>query len=128
MTIALYMDVHVPQAITEQLKRRGIDIVTATEDNSERLPDDELLERCRILGRVLFTQDIRFKALAENWQRQGRQFAGLIFGHQLGGTIGQFVKDLELIALASEPGEWLNTVNFCHFRKIIRAVLTFIKI
>ena len=67
------------------------------------------------LERVLFTQDIRFKALAEDWQRHQRPFAGLIFGHQLGGTIGQFVKDLELIALASEPDEWLNVVEYLPF-------------
>lgn len=115
MTISLYMDVHVPQAITDQLRRRGVDVVTANEDDSAELPDDELLEHASSLGRVMFTQDIRFKALAEDWQRQGRPFAGLIFGHQLGGTIGQFVKDLELISLASEPDEWLNTVEYLPF-------------
>ena len=83
MAISLYMDVHVPQAITEQLKRRGVDVITAKKDGSDRLPDDELLERCWILNRVLFTQDIQFKVLAENWQGQGRQFTGLIFGYQL---------------------------------------------
>ena len=115
MTISLYMDVHVPQAITDQLRRRGVDVLTAIEDDSAELLDDELLERASSLGRVMFTQDIRFKALAEEWQRQGQAFAGLIFGHQLGGTIGQFVKDLELIALASEPNEWLNTVEYLPF-------------
>jgi hypothetical protein len=35
MTIALYMDVHVPQAITEQLRRQGIDVLTAFEDGTE---------------------------------------------------------------------------------------------
>ena len=104
------MNVHVPQAITEQLRRRGVDVLTAIEDNSATLADDQLLERCRVLGRVIFTQDIRFKALAEDWQRQGRPFAGLIFGHQLRGTIGKFVKDLELIAKASEVEEWFNTM------------------
>jgi hypothetical protein len=64
---------------------------------------------------MMFTQDIRFKALAEDWQRQGLPFAGLIFGHQLRGTIGQFVKDLELIARASEPDEWLNTIEHLPF-------------
>jgi len=64
------MDVHVPQAITEQLRRRGIDVLTALEDGSEELPDDQLLERAFALERILFTQDIRFKALAEDWQRQ----------------------------------------------------------
>lgn len=115
MTISLYMDVHIPQAITDQLRRRGVDVLTAIEDDSAELPDDELLERANELGRVLFTQDIRFKALAEDWQRQGRPFAGLIFGHQLGGTIGQFVKDLEIIALASESDEWFNTVEHLPF-------------
>ncbi len=112
MTIRLYMDVHVPQAITDQLRRRGIDVLTAIEDGADELPDDELLERVRLLERVLFTQDIRFKAMAQSWQHQSKPFAGLIFGHQLGGTIGQYVKDLELIAQASEPDEWLNTVQY----------------
>lgn len=115
MSVSLYMDVHIPLAITEQLRRRGVDVLTANEDNAATLPDDELLERVRILGRVIFTQDIRFKALAEDWQRQGRSFPGLIFGHQLRGTIGQYVRDLELIALGSEAEEWLNTIEHLPF-------------
>jgi hypothetical protein len=106
------MDVHVPQAIADQLRRRGVNVLTAIEDDADELPDDELLERAQLLGRVIFTQDIRFKAMAEDWQRQGKPFAGLIFGHQLGGTIGQYVKDLELIAQASEQDEWLNTIEY----------------
>jgi hypothetical protein len=34
MTIALYMDVHIPQSITIQLRRRGIDVLTAQEDGT----------------------------------------------------------------------------------------------
>ncbi len=40
MAIALYMDVHVPQAITSQLRCRGIDVLTAFEDETTKLPDD----------------------------------------------------------------------------------------
>lgn len=94
MAIALYMDVHIPQAITDQLRRRGVDVLTAFEDERQELPDDQLLLRVTQLNRVLFTQDIRFRVLAETWQVEGKQFSGLIFGHQLGGTIGQFVRDL----------------------------------
>ena len=92
MAISLYMDFHVPQAITEQLRRRRVDILTAIEDGSAEMADEELLERALLLGRVLFTQDIRFKALAEDGQRQGRLFAGLIFGHQLGGQLDSLLK------------------------------------
>ena len=105
------MDVHVPQSITDQLRRRGVDVLTAIEDGWAERDDAELLEHAYELGRVVFTQDIRFKALAEGWQRHGRPFAGLVFGHQLGGTIGQFVRDLELIGTASDPREWVSVVE-----------------
>jgi hypothetical protein len=110
------MDVHVPRQITDQLRLRGVDVLTALEDHAEELADSELLQRASELARVVFTQDIRFKALAENWQRQGRPFAGLVFGHQLHGTIGQYVRDIELIANGSEPNEWLSTVGHLPFR------------
>lgn len=32
MAVGLYMDVHVPEAISEQLRRRGVDVVTAIDD------------------------------------------------------------------------------------------------
>ena len=116
MAISLYMDVHVPQAITDQLRRRGIDVLTAFEDETTELPDHQLLVRVTELNRILFTQDIRFRVLAETWQMEGKEFSGLIFGHQLGGTIGQFVKDLELIAKASDADEWRNAVEYIPFK------------
>ena len=115
MPVALYMDVHVPLAISEQLRRRGVDVLTAVEDSFEQNFDHEVLERARHLGRVVFTQDIRFKALAEDWQRQGLPFAGLLFGHQMGATIGRYVVDLELIAFASDTAEWQNAVGHLPF-------------
>lgn len=115
MAIALYMDVHIPQSITAQLRRCNVDVLTAQEDDTLELPDDQLLKRSTALGRVLFTQDIRFRAMAEDWQRQGKPFAGLIFGHQLGGTIGQFVKDLEFIAQASDPEDWQKMIEYIPF-------------
>lgn len=90
---------------------RGVDILTAQEDDATGLEDHELLACSTILRRVLFTQDIRFKALAEEWQRAARPFAGLIFGHQLQGSIGQYVRDLELIAKATDPQEWIGRVE-----------------
>jgi hypothetical protein len=116
VAIALYMDVHIPQAITNQLRRRGIDVLTAFDDEAQELHDDQLLARVTQLNRVIFTQDIRFRVLAETWQIEGKPFSGLIYGHQLGGTIGQFVKDLELIAKASEPDDWKNSVEYIPYK------------
>ena len=109
------MDVHVPGPITQQLRRRGVDVLTAQEDVHDAVPDEEVLARATAVGRIVFTQDVLFYVMAEDWQRQAREFAGLLFGPQLGGTIGQYVEDLELIAKASEPDEWRNMVQFLPF-------------
>jgi hypothetical protein len=99
------MDVHVPRAVTGQLRRRGVDVLTAQEDDAGTLDDDQLLERSTRLGRLLVTQDIRFGALAESWQAESRHFAGLAFAHPMEITIGRYVKDLEVISLVSVDGE-----------------------
>ena len=111
MAVGLYMDVHVPQPITAQLRRRGVDVLTAIEDGRDTATDEELLSRSSELNRVLFTQDIGFKVMAEDWQQKQRRFSGLLFGNQLGATIGQYVSDLELVGNASDPVDWVNVVQ-----------------
>jgi len=44
------MDVHVPEAITEQLRRRGVDVLTAIEDGFRERADHEILDRANVLG------------------------------------------------------------------------------
>ena len=106
------MDVHVPHAITEQLRLRGVDVLAATEEGTQRLSDDQLLEAASVLRRVVFTHDHRFRAMAQQWQREGRFFAGLAFGPAEGASIGRYVRDLQIIAKASEPEEWRNRIMF----------------
>jgi hypothetical protein len=45
MPAKIYMDVHVPNAVTDQLRRRGIDVLSAIEDGCARLEDEDLLGR-----------------------------------------------------------------------------------
>ena len=61
------------------------------------------------LGRPIVTQDIRLRVLAEDWIRQQRPFAGLIYGHQAL-TIGSMVADLELIAQGLNQEDIANQV------------------
>ena len=110
MAVSFYMDVHIPMAITRQLRLRGVDVATATEEGTNTLADHALLELASRQNRLMFTHDIRFKALAEDWQRTGKSFAGLIYGHAEGASIGQYVRDLELIAKATDPEEWIGQV------------------
>ena len=111
MPVALYMDVHVHAAVVEQLRRRGVEVLTAQDDGALTFPDEKLLERSTALRHVLFTHDIRFKALGEDWQRQRRPFSGLVWGHPMRLTIGRMVTDLELIAKATDPADWPNVVE-----------------
>src|SRR5580658_2323978 len=104
------MDVHVPRSVTDQLRRRGIDVVTAYEDNASTLEDEVLLLRATQYDRILVTQDIRLAARAHDWQAEGRHFSGVVFAHQLNITIGQLVRDLEMVALASLDREFDNLV------------------
>lgn len=111
MPVGLYADVHVPGPIIAQLRNRGVDILAATEERTNELLDEQLLDLARPLERVLVTQDIRFRVMAEEWQRSGRPFAGLIFGHQQYVSFGEMVRDLELVAKATDPDYWKNRVE-----------------
>lgn len=84
MSVPLYMDVHIPIVITAELRRRGVDVITAQEDDATRLSDEELLERAKILGRVLFSMDTDLRGEAAQRQRRSTAFAGLITADQLG--------------------------------------------
>ena len=55
MSLRLYMNYHVPSAITRGLRDRGVDVLIAAEDGTRQLPDEELLDRATALGRVLVT-------------------------------------------------------------------------
>ena len=46
MAHRFYMDVHVPSAVTEGLRRRGLDPLTSQEDNTQKLDDVALLAMC----------------------------------------------------------------------------------
>jgi hypothetical protein len=111
MPVGLYADVHVPGPVIHQLRDRGVDILVATEEGTNELPDEELLTVSTSLRRVLVTQDIRFRVTAEKWRRTSRPFAGLVFAHQRYVSFGQLIRDLELIAKATDAEYWLNRIE-----------------
>ena len=111
MAIAYYMDVHFPEPITRQLRKRDVDVLTVIADGRRESPDHELLYRARDLGRVVVTMDRGFRLLAEQWQREGRRLSGLIYARGGSATVGQFVHDSELIAKASDPDDMANVVQ-----------------
>lgn len=112
MSIKLYMDHHIPREITNGLRLRKIDVLTALEDHTERLQDPDLLDRATALGRVLFTRDSDLLVEAQRRQEAGERFYGVIYAHQLRVTIGRCVQDLEIIAQIGEETDVANKVLF----------------
>ena len=53
MPVALYMDHNVHGTIVRQLRRRGVDVVTAEEDGNRGMEDEPLLDRATELRRPL---------------------------------------------------------------------------
>lgn len=112
MSIGLYMDVHVPRAITRELRARGADVITAQDDGSETAPDDVLLARANGMGRAVFTQDRDFLRLAASQQVEGVSFAGVIYARQMGVSASACIDALTVIALAGEPADLANKVEY----------------
>jgi predicted nuclease of predicted toxin-antitoxin system len=112
VTISHYVDENVPLAITKGLRRRGIDILTVQEDERRGFPDPILLDRAMVLGRVMFSQDEDFPIEAARRQAEGIDFAGVIYARQTAVSVGDCVRDLELIAKVAEPEDFFNQIQY----------------
>ena len=99
-------------AVTDGLRLRGVDVLTAQEDGAAELEDPALLDRATELKRVLFSQDDDLLREANNRQQTGEHFAGVIYAHQLNITVGHCIDDLELITKATNLDEWLNNTIY----------------
>jgi hypothetical protein len=112
VALTIYMDVHIPAAITDGLQRNGVDVLTSQTDQTRTADDEDLLARATALGRLLFTYDEDFLAISAEWQRAGKDFPGILFAAQLGPSIGRTIADIQLIAEVCTPEEVANQVIY----------------
>ena len=91
-------------------------MLTAQEDGTARWADPQLLDRSGELGRALFSQDEDLLIEAARRQREGIHFAGVIYSPQLELSIGQFIEELELVAKAGLPADFVNRVQYLPMR------------
>jgi hypothetical protein len=106
------MDVHLSRPVSDGLRRRGISVLTSQEDGTTEWSDDRLLTRATELGRAMVTQDADFLAIAQARQERGESFAGVIYSHPLNVTIGDLVRDLELIAECGTPEDHVDRIIY----------------
>lgn len=112
MSIAFYMDENVPRQITVGLRLRDIDVLTVQEDDRAGMADPEVIARATELQRVLFSRDDDLLALAHQRQREDIAFSGVVYAHPQRISIGDCVKDLELIAKFTTLEDALNQVQY----------------
>jgi predicted nuclease of predicted toxin-antitoxin system len=111
VALALYLDEHVHRATTIGLRMRSVDVPTVQEDGLTATPDQLILDRALELNRVMFSQDQDFLIEAHHRQNVGIPFAGVIYARQLV-AVGDCIRDLEIIAKASDPEDLVNRVEY----------------
>ncbi len=112
MSIAFYMDENVHRGITDGLRIRDVDVLTVQEDGRTGCRDPVRLDRATELERVLFSQDDDFLAEATRRQQEKINFSGVVYAHKLRVSVGNCVRDLEIIAKAAYAEELANCVQY----------------
>jgi len=105
--IKFYMDEHVPPTVTEGLRRRGVDVLTAQEAQKLAASDEEHLAFARAQERAIFTQDADFLRL----HAAGIVHAGIAYAPQQT-PVGDMIRGLVLIAEVLEPSDMADQVEF----------------
>jgi uncharacterized protein with PIN domain len=104
--VRFLLDEHLPRAIAQALRRRGIDVVTSSDAGLLGAPDEAHLERARVEGRIVVTRDADFLRL------QYRGHMGIAYYAQGSRSVGQIVTALELIFEALGSEEMRDHVEF----------------
>lgn len=107
--LGFYLDENVSPEIARQLRARGIDVVTARDQN--RLGDSDInhLRHATELGYALCTHDADYLELAKSGNEP---HAGIVFGQQDKHDIGVWVDWLTLMHGVYMPIEMHNRVEY----------------
>ena len=107
----IYADECVDARVIDQLRRRGIDIITAADLGLLGVDDQTHLSRAIELGRVLLSGDQDFLALAKEWLDAGRAFPGLVFITPLA-RLGDVVRGVVLCAEVLDPADMTDWIEW----------------
>jgi len=104
-----YFDEHMRPAIAEQLRQRGLDVLTTTAAGraNQRYSDESQLRYATEQGRILVTEDSDFVVLSATQQPH----AGIVY-FPIVLAIGPCVEYLELLALATLPDDIANQLFY----------------
>lgn len=105
--VRYYADENVDRAVARGLRRRGVDILTASESGMLGRSDEEQLAFAAAQGRVLFTQDDDFLMLAA----QDTPHAGIVYAPQQT-PVGRVIRGLLLIQQVIPAEDMVGLVEY----------------
>lgn len=105
--IRFYLDEHVPKAVAEGLRRRGVSVLRAQEAGLMSADDPTHLELARRERRVVFTQDTDFLRLHD----AGVPHHGVVYAPQQV-PVGRILRGLMLIYDVLGPEDMVGHVEF----------------
>lgn len=103
--LKILTDKHIPKAIVEQLRRRGVDVERVEDIGMDASADEDILEYATANGRSVLSFNYDFDRLHKAWLDAGQQHAGVFrAGSHLQGDkgIGRIVTFI---------GEYFEMVN-----------------
>ena len=103
-----YLDENVQIEIAEQLRQRGVEVVTVRDLGLLGDSDINHLARATAMGYVLCTHDADYPALAAT----GFPHGGIVFGQQNAHGIGDWVRFLELVHIIYTAEEMRSRVEY----------------
>jgi hypothetical protein len=92
-----FTDKHIPKAVIDQLRNRGVDVLRCEDVDMDTASDQELLEFAAQEQRAIVTFDEDFLRLHHEWQQSGKRHTGIFrFGRYLQGekNFGRLVTEL----------------------------------
>jgi hypothetical protein len=106
--LAFHLDEHIPPALAEALRSRGLDVTTTADASLESAQDWEHLAFAVKTNRVVITQDVDFLRL----HGAGTPHAGIAFWRQQARTIRDVLRRLVLLEAAMSSDDMKNRVEY----------------
>ena len=101
------MDEHVPAAVTQGLRRRGVEALTVQEAGLRSATDEEQLAFALAQRRVIFTQDADFPRLHAG----GVHHAGIVYAPQQT-RVGAMIRGLMLVVEVLGPDDMMDHLEY----------------
>jgi hypothetical protein len=108
LAVSFHLDEHIPTALADALRSRGIDVTTTAVAGLAGTGDREHLEFAAKAGRVIVTQDADFLRL----HAAGIAHSGIAFWRQQTRTIGEVLHRLVLLHAVMSADDMKNTVEY----------------